>query len=254
MKKLLVLVLTLLVFTSTALASPLETSANLEGSVYFPEGADQSSAVFSFSYQFPCIVPQREDDKAINEHFDYMMSDLISFTAPLYAQEALDNQAIPGGAYLNVASQITCNTEDYFSVLVTQEHFFGASVGETWIGYVFKRSGADAGMVLSLANVLSLSTATSDDGFAYERVTQKADDLVYELIWDIISEQMENNATDYFEGLTIDDLKAEFYPESDFYMDENQNVVFFIQPAMIATEAAGLLVYPFSIDELLSEL
>jgi len=250
MKKMLLLVLALFLLPLSALAAPLEMNPASEGVLYFPEGSSAEDAAFVFSYNLPTIIAQSEDDNAINEHFNYIIGDLVSFDAPLSALAAAD---VPG-SYLHVTNQITCNTDQYFCVLVNRESFSGASVGENWIAYAFARNSDEAGFVLSLANLLNLSGAANDDGLAYERATKKANDLVYELIWDIISEQMESPANDFFEGLTIDDLKAEFYPESDFYLDEDQNIVFYIQPAMIATGVAGLLTYSFSVEELLSEL
>jgi hypothetical protein len=250
MKKLLFLFIVLLVFPFTAFAAPLDMNPNLEGTLYFPEGSTADNAGFTFTYTLPSIVAQNEDDNAINEHFEYMMNDMISFDVPIFAASTAD---VPG-AYLHVTSQITCNSDEYFCVLVNRESFSGASVGENWLAYSFARNSDDAGYVLSLANILKLSAAANDDGLAYERATQKANDLVYELIWDIICEQMDSTANDYFEGLSVEDLHAEFYPESDFYLDQDSNIIFYIQQGMVATETAGLLTFSFSIDELLSEL
>ena len=47
-------------------------------------------------------------------------------------------------------------------------------------------------------------------------------------------------------------LTGAFSPESDFYLDADGNVVFFIQAGEIAGEIAGVLRFPFNPAELLS--
>lgn len=242
----------MLLLMNHAMAAPLSFDKQLEGTVYYPEDATPETATFQFSYQYPQIIPASETDTAINQHFAYLMSDMLSFTIPLHIQDVIDSALT--SAYINLTYEISCNNDEYFSVLIHQEKMLGAAVNESNTAYVFKRNGIGAGMVLSIADILGLSSPNDDDGFSYERATQKADDLVYELVWDIIAEHISQGDLSYFEGLSIDDLKAEFYPENDFYLDSDSNVVFFIQPALIAANAAGTLTFSFSIEELLSEL
>ena len=47
-------------------------------------------------------------------------------------------------------------------------------------------------------------------------------------------------------------MTGAFSPESDFYLDADGNVVFFIQAGEIAGEIAGVLHFPFNPAELLS--
>lgn len=250
MKRILALVLALTMWVSLAFAAPLTEAAPLEGMACYPEGSDEATASYRFIYSYPQIVPESEGDNAINEFFDYQMNDALSFSAPLYAQDAEEG----GASYTKISYQTTCNNDDYYCVLMTQEQFFGSAATDTWRAYAFARQGEEAGMVVNLADILSLSSPTNDDGLAYERSTQKANEMVYALVWEIIAQQIASEKHDYFEALSMDDLRAEFYPESDFYIDSDGNVVFFIQPAMIASSAAGMLTFPFSIDELVSEL
>ena len=57
-----------------------------------------------------------------------------------------------------------------------------------------------------------------------------------------------------FDDLTREELEAQFYPEEDFYLDENGNPVFYVQPSYIASSAEGVLTFPFTLEELLDEL
>jgi len=240
----------ILFICNTVFSSSLVPTQGYEGVAFFPEDSDEITAVYRFIYRYPGIESQYESDDAINEFFDYQFNDALAFTAPLFAMEAEENS----GSYTRVDYQITCNDAVFFSTLFSCEHFFGASSGNFWMAYSFLRQGEGAGMVLSLADILGLTSPNEDDGLAYERMTRQSNELIYDLIWEIILEQLYVAGYDYYEGLTREDLVAEFYPENDFYIDQNHTLVFFIQPTMIASAASGMLLFPFSIDELLSEL
>jgi hypothetical protein len=56
----------------------------------------------------------------------------------------------------------------------------------------------------------------------------------------------------YDPDLTLDGLRRAFTPESDFYLDDNGNFVFYLQAGAIASEVNGVLTFPFSLSELLS--
>ena len=253
MKKLLSCILALILcLSSAALAAPLELADAFEGTVIYPEGATENDAVYRFTYAYPQFKAEHESDQTINDDFAYIHSDMLNFTAPLMYQAALDtSDAVTSTA---VSYQITRNDDDYLSVLFYQEQMSGASPYETWTAYVYARQGDAAGKVLTLPEILGTQDPLEEDEKVIERACRKANDLVCTLVWEIIEEEMDAGEVAYFEGLTPEDLAAEFYPESDFYLDGEGNLVFFIQPGMIASEAAGPLVFPFSLEELMSEL
>ena len=58
----------------------------------------------------------------------------------------------------------------------------------------------------------------------------------------------------YYDGLTREELEAQFYPEEDFYLDESGNPVFYVQSSYLASSAEGVLCYPFTVEELLDEM
>ena len=79
-----------------------------------------------------------------------------------------------------------------------------------------------------------------------------AEQLAYELVWQIVERDSQNADGDYLDGLSKEQLTGAFSPESDFYLDADGNVVFFIQAGEIAGEIAGVLRFPFNPAELLS--
>jgi len=89
------------------------------------------------------------------------------------------------------------------------------------------------------------------DTWLQERQTEKADACVRALIW----ERIEDNPEDlpYFDTFTEEDLARIFYPEEDFYLDENGNPVFYLQPGF-AMEGGGLTEIPITLEEILDEM
>ena len=79
-----------------------------------------------------------------------------------------------------------------------------------------------------------------------------AERLAYQLVWQNIQQSSQQVDGDYLDGLSEVGLRAAFSPESDFYLDADGNIVFFIQAGVVAGEVAGILTFPFSSAELLS--
>ena len=51
-----------------------------------------------------------------------------------------------------------------------------------------------------------------------------------------------------------EELEAAFYPEEDFYLDENGDPVFYLLENTVALPEAGILLVPISLETLLDEL
>ena len=186
----------------------------------------------------------------INDFYDYLISDAKDFMIPM-TYETLE--VSPVQAYTAITSQVMCNNEDYFSVLVTTESFMGAETSQILAGHTFALQGGKAGTCISLPYLLGLLEADENDTWMQDRATAKANELVYGLVWSIIEEQKAEIIA-YYDDLTREELEAQFYPEEDFYLDENGNPVFYVQPSYIASSAEGVLTFPFTLEELLDEL
>lgn len=251
MKKILALLLMLMLSISTALAEPLPLGEMLSGTVTWPEEADEVSARYVYRYQYPTIIGEDDVSQLINAFYGYLVDDALAFAVPM-AAELLDENGPQ--AYTNITSEITCNNDDWLSVKVTTESFMGAAVSTIVAGHSFARAGGKAGTVVSLPYLLGMLAADETDTWLQERQTAKADTLVRRLIWEIMQEQLADGAVAYYDDLTFDVLEANFYPEEDFYLDENGNPVFFLQEALVAPATEGILCFPFTMEELLDEL
>lgn len=243
----LVLILLVGLFALPASAQPLTLGQSLTGEASYPEGSTVDNAKFLLTYTYPQIVADIEADKNINTYYQEMADDLLKETALVLYDQAKEAMDADVSAYMHINYQVTSNRDDFFSVVLSQEEFMGVAESQTIQANVFARLGDNAGGLVTLPAVLGLSD--EDEVNATNLV-----DTVYRLVWDIIVEQMQTGTVEYFEELTDENLFAEFYPESDFYLDDQGNIVFFVQPSTIASGAAGLLTFPFSPAELISEM
>ena len=157
-------------------------------------------------------------------------------------------------AYTNITGEVTCNSDDYFSVRVTTESFRGAAVSVVVAGHVFARHGEKAGSAVSLPFMLGILKADETDQWMQDRQTAKADDMVRRLVWEVIQEQLAAGEVAYYDDLTYETLENVFYPEEDFFLDENGDPVFFLQESMVAPQTEGILYFPFTLEELLDEI
>jgi len=242
-----VLILLFGLIAMPASAQTLTLAQSLVGEATYPEGSTVDNAKFLLTYAYPQVTPETEADKNINTYYQEIRDELLQVTAPMLYDQASGGMDAEISAYMHINYQVTANTDDFFSVVLSQEQFVGAAESQTIQANVFARTGDGAGGLITLPTMMGFPEG--DEVTATNLV-----DMVYQLVWDIIVEQMQTGTVEYFEELTEENLFEEFYPESDFYLDDQGNIVFFVQPSMIASGAEGLLTFPFSPSELMSEM
>ena len=249
MKRLICLAAALCLLMPGALAQGVVESAPLKGEQYFPSGADAQTATYRFTYALPQFAPDTAADTSINTYYANLAIDLTDTVMPQTVASLDETPAADSPAwYTAMDYRVTLSSADYLSVLITSRQFLGNTETESWSSNVFARSGVYAGQPISLSQAMGLEQ--EDD--ANPAGNSYAAQLAYGLVWQNIAQQQAMLQKDYFPGLTQADLENVFTPESDFYLDEDGNVVFFIQSGQIASEVEGILTYPFSRAELLS--
>lgn len=251
MKKLLIWLVALTLLCASAAAEALPLS-ELSGVYCYPEGADETTAKYVYRYAYPQVAAEDDIALTINEFYSYLVDDAFGFAIPM-AVEDLD-PASEAQSVTNILSEITCNNGEYLSVKITSESFTGAAISQVVSGHTFSLTGEKAGTVTSLPYLLGILEPAETDEWLLDRQTAKADELVRTLVWDVIQEQLADGAYDYYEDLTFEQFAVCFYPEEDFYMDADGNLVFFVQESVIAPAASGVFYFPFSIEELLDEI
>lgn len=80
------------------------------------------------------------------------------------------------------------------------------------------------------------------------------DFVIRALVWENVQRESENMDRGFLDGLTLEAVAAAFFPQQDFRLDEDGNIVFMIQPGEIAAEMEGVLEYPFLPEELIDAM
>lgn len=248
MKRLILLAAALCLLAAPASAQPAGEAAPLTGTLCAPAGADAQSAAYVFSYAYPQFTEDVPADRQINACYAALAADAGGAAAP--AVSALGTLPQPGEPqwFTRIDYRVALRDEDYVSVLLTSTEFLGNAETARLTANVFARSGVYAGQMLSLSQAMGLEEA---DGAAGQAESYAAG-LVYKLVWHIVEGERALQTRAYYPELTAADLREAFSPESDFYLDGDRNIVFYVQPGELAGEVEGVLTYPFSLAELLT--
>lgn len=212
----------------------LAAAQPITGVLKRPDGVN-AQVSFALRYQYPQFAAANDADRAINRYYQALADDMAQAAVQDEWQEA------------QITYEVTHNTGRYLSVVQTMTSQSGNGERETISADTFARDGMYAGQPLSLSQVLGLE---EDSELSAEWTMAEA--LAYELVWQMVQSDMQSGDGDYPDGLALEDLHSVFMPETDFYLDQDGNVVFFIQAGELAGEIAGVLRFPFAPAELLS--
>ena len=244
MKKLFSLLLVLMLLMSSALADPLALLEDLSGSVSEPcNGNDLSAGTFVFSYRYPRVSDEGEDGAAINAFFRTKAEYLEDFTIPMYRGENTSTEW---------TYTVTCNNDDYFSVLLKREKTTEDGTALKWEACVFSRKNPDPGSSYTLPKLLNILAADENEEWIREHQNEKANEAVRGLVWDMMEEN--EAGIGYYPDYLEEYLLEDFNPEEDYYLDENGEPVFYLNPGVAAPAEFGLLTFPITLEEIDDEL
>ena len=250
MKRVLSVLLLLSLLALPALADPLPLLEDYAEDIVIPyDDSDPSAGIFSYSYRYPHVDESAEGGMGVNVFFSELLIYENEFIIPMIqdAYEGSDTSTV-------VTYTITCNNDDYFSVLLRTEKNIPEHSQVTWKGHVFSRKNGMDGATYSLPMVLGILSPDENDEWLQEYQTQKVETLVRQMVWSMIEENPDS--IDYG-SLSEEDLDSFFFPSEEFYMDENGNPVFYLQPADFfdeVPEGTGLFTFPIALEDILDEL
>ena len=176
----------------------------------------------------PHFAGQSDAWTAINEYYRLMADELaLAETAQ------------------SVGFEIVHLSQRYVSIVRIIREMGGNGEYEFLMADTFALDGMYAGQKLSLSQVL---------GMEENPESSSAAQLVWNLVWQIAAQEAENPQSAYLDGITMQEVQNAFWPESDFYLDADGNIVFWIAPGELAGEMAGVLLFPFAPGELMSAI
>ena len=128
-------------------------------------------------------------------------------------------------------------------------------LSESWEGNTFSRLTGMPDSTFDLPRLLGILQVGEHDNWLEDRQTRKASEAVWNLIWEIIRRNEENL---YNPAYTKEDLTYDLLPESDFYLDETGNPVFYVvsSPAapLSSDPSRTLLLFPLALEDIEDEL
>ena len=257
MKRFLSLFLILFLLVPPVSADPLLPEEDYaEDIIVFYNGTDDSDGRYLYSYRYPRVSDSDPDDLSavcVNEFYrkkiqEYKV-DYIPSLADYYS-------SISQSVTVQVAYEIKCNNDDYFSVLIHRTEDVGDEIIETWEGNTFSRSGELIGSLTSVPSLLGILDEGGNDEWLEDRQSRKTSEALCTLVWEAILDNP--GGIEYYADLEKEDLEDLIDPvfslDHDFWMDDAGNLVYFILPGRIAPADAGLLTYTFALKELRDEL
>ena len=241
--------LLLVLAVACACAEPMRQAEDYTGSLVIPyDERDSSAGSFTFSYRYPHIDESETGANIVNsfylEQMDMNETNMLFFA---------DGYAESGETVVkDITYEVRCNDDRFFSVLIIQELRVGENRRVIWEGNTFSRSSKEVGTVYDLPRMLGILDESEQDEFLIDRQTEKASDVVLELMMDMIYENPDH--LPYHRNLTFEQLSSLIYPQEDFFLDENGNPVFYAEPGTVADESAGYMVFPIPLEDILDEL
>lgn len=250
MFRFLTLMMVLLFMPMSGLAeAPLTFTDDLEAVYTWPEGSTVEEAAYVYRAVYPQIAGDSALAMTINNVFQYEASDALGFECPMIGS---GHDVSLGQMQVTLDYEITHMSSEYLSVRVNKQVVVSDMVSCVVKAFNFRLTGEKAGTVTSLPYLLGLMKPGETDEWYVDRQTLKANTCAREMVWTQIEKDMKAGVI--YDDLTFEEFEWGFYPEEDFYLDEEGNFVFFIQENVIAPQEAGQFFFTISMDEILDEI
>ena len=261
MKRVLLLPILLVFFLlpTASLADPLPLTDDYSDTItVFYNGSDDADGRYRYTYRYPHADPTDPTAYRINSWYEYQIPDTVNNTIPnlsdLYA-------SLGQNVDVTVSYTVTCNNDEYFSVLihtVTEIHESDdqTDFSEKWEGNTFSRFNGMPNSLYSLPNLLGILSTGENDEWLETRQTGKVSETVRSMVWNEI--RRNPHGLPFDPELPEEDLELIFNPDQDFYLDETGNPVFYLFPwdvlAEEALDGAPLITIPLTLEEIRDEM
>lgn len=252
MFRILILMMALLLLPLPGMAeAPLTFADDLTAVYTWPEGSTEAEASYVYRAAYPQIAGDSTLAMTINNVFQYEVTDALGFECPMIGSS---HDAALGQMQVTLDYELVHLSDEYLSVRIDKQVVVGEQVSRIVKAFTFALTGADAGTVTSLPYLLGLMETGETDEWYIDRQTLKADACARDMVWALIERDMKADASSIYDDLTFEEFEWGFYPEEDFYMDTEGNLVFFLQEGIVAPPEAGQFFYTITMDDMLDEI
>lgn len=252
MFRLLILLLALTILPISGISeAPATFADDISGLYTWPEGASAEEASYVYRYRYPQLQGDSALAMTFNNIYQYEVSDALGFECPMIAS---DHDPSLGQMLVTIDYQITHHSKDYLSIRIDKEVTLGNTTSRIVKGHTFALTGDYAGTITSLPYMIGILQTGETDEWLIDRQTDKADRCAREMVWALVEAEMSRADSSIYEDMTLEEFEWGFYPEEDFYLDKDGNLVFFVQENVIAPPEAGQFFFTISMDDLLDEI
>ncbi len=178
----------------------------------------KENPVYNFQCEYPVIDSDSLVAEQINEFFRLAVTELRDLTIPMYSND--DELGKTTGNVITQKYEVTVNTEKFFGTLMRQKQTINGEEKESLFSQVFASSGPYAGQTLTLRGALG------EIGESSEQIAE----LILEDVFKTLADNKKPEDAVILEGLTLDDLYLDFYPEAQFFMNSEEEIVFYFLP------------------------
>ena len=236
-----------------AFANGILLAEDFTGTAVFPYDHEVSdSPALTCTWRYPSIDPSEICAEGINTFYTYLISDANEFGNPITADD-LFAHGVTDPSWSDISYELTCNNGEYLSLRILTESEIEGYHDRIWSAHTFSVEDT-SGATVNLPKLLGLlSSGEANDTWLEDRQTRKAEELVRELVWEQIELADEDSVFELFPDIDEEIFSMIFWPEDDFWLDENGDPVFFVQPGRITDESYGLLTFPIPLETLTDE-
>lgn len=252
MFRMLILLLTLALLPVSGMTeAPLSFTDDLSVQYTWPEGSSPENASYIYRATYPQIAGESNTALTINQVFQYEASDALGFEAPMIGSS---HDPTDGQMQVTIDYEVTHLSDSFLSVRIDKQITVGNETSLIIKGYTFGFTGARAGTVTSLPYLLGILEENETDEWLIDRQIARTDACARDLVWLLIEKDMKKKDSAIYNDLTFEEFECGFYPEEDFYLDEEGRLIFFLQEGVVAPPEAGPFHYIITLDELLDEI
>ncbi len=252
MFRMLILLLALSLLPITGVAEmPFTFAEDLTGVYTWPEDASESEASYVYRFTYPQLVGEEGLALTINEVFRYEASYALDFDCSMNGSS---HPAEEGQMQVDVNYDIVHQSAEYLSVRIDKTVDVAGQSVQVTKAFTFALTGPKAGAVTSLPYLTGQLKQDETDEWLVERQTEKVDVCAREMVWELITRDMAKDGSVIYEDMSFEDFQWNFYPEEDFFLNDDGDLVFFLQEGSIAPAEAGILLYTITMEDMLDEL
>ena len=207
---------------------------DLEGEAWYPE---EGAWTYHYTYVYPQLAADDTDAVAmtVNETFQLILDEMRNLAMPMFA--AAPEMTEDGRVEVKQFYRVTCSTKRIFSVLLIKSETRGSEIRWSIEPEVFDVGGDYPGQTLTLRGLV--------------RVGDSSDQLAEAVLPDLYARfQALQESGVCRADVTREAFYASTVPTLDFYADENENAVFFLQPELMCEPGADVPFFVYTPEEL----